>query len=62
MTDQYLTGKMKFGMFVIAIAAGLQLVAWYSGHNGLVFAFTSLAIGSTIGAVLGFEWGLKRAR
>lgn len=54
--------KVKFAAFVIAIAAGLQLYAWYSNHNGVVFAFTSLCIGSVVGAVLGFEWGIKRAR
>ena len=52
--------KMLFGIFLIAVMAGLQLTAWYWGHNGLVFAFTSAIIGLAAGSILGFEWGLKR--
>jgi len=42
-------------MFVIAIIAILQGGAWYSGHNGTVFAFTSLIIGAIVGSILGFS-------
>ena len=52
--------KMVFGMFTIAVVAGLQLYAWYSGHNGAIFAFTSAVIGLVAGSVLGFTWGLKK--
>jgi len=50
--------RFIFGMFVIGIVAGLQVVAWCVGFNGQVFAFTSLIIGLTAGSLLGFS--LKR--
>lgn len=53
----YLDQKIKFSMFLIAVVAGLQGVAWYLGYNGQVFAFTSLIIGLTAGSVLGFTFG-----
>ena len=51
---------MIFGMFVIAIVAGLQVVAWVMGFNGAVFAFTSLIIGSVAGTVLGFKLNVEK--
>ena len=51
--------KYIFGMFVIGIAAALQGAAWALGKNGLVFAFTSLIIGSVAGSILGFQFGKK---
>ena len=48
--------KMKFGIFVIAIVAGLQVCAWVMGFNGAVFAFTSFVIGATTGTLLGFKF------
>jgi len=44
--------KMVFGMFVIGIVAGLQVIAWIMGFNGAVFAFTSFIIGGITGALL----------
>ena len=49
-----------FGILAIIIIAIMQLYAWYSGHNGAVFAFTSLCIGSITGASLGVAINLKR--
>jgi len=44
-----------FGVIVIIIVAVIQLMAWYSGHNGQVFAFTSLIVGLIAGKLLGFS-------
>lgn len=52
--------KCIFGGFVIVVMVGLQLTAWYWGHNGIVFAFTSAIVGLITGSIFGFEWGLKR--
>lgn len=37
----------------------LQLYAWYSGHNGTVFALTSTIIGGIIGYYLGWKKNIK---
>jgi len=50
------TLKVKFAVYVIGIIAAIQGGAWYFGHNGQVFAFTSLVIGLTVGSVLGFSF------
>lgn len=44
-----------FGMFSISIIAILQLYAWYMGHNGVIFAFSSVIIGGVVGALLGIK-------
>jgi len=54
-SETLLTAKQKFGMFAIGIVAGLQVVAWFCGHDGSVFALTSAIIGGVTGSVLGFE-------
>lgn len=51
--------KMIFGMFVIAIVAIIQGMAWIIGYDGAVFAFTSLIIGAVAGSILGFNVGRK---
>lgn len=48
--------KTIFAIFVICVAALLQVVAWLMGFNGTVFAFTSLIIGLASGAMLGFKF------
>jgi len=48
-----------FGLIAITIIVLMQLYAWGSGHNGVVFAFTSLVVGSIVGVTLGFKWGTK---
>ena len=48
--------KIHFGMFVIAVVAILQGIAWLTGRNGTIFAFTSLIIGAVTGAILGFTF------
>jgi len=48
--------KLKVGCYVIAIVAGLQLYAWHTGHDGQVFAFTSLVIGAIAGTMMGFTY------
>jgi hypothetical protein len=52
--------KLIFGMYAIGIVAGLQVFAWYMGLNGRIFAFTSLCIGATVGALLGFKWSVNK--
>lgn len=49
------TLKAIIGMYILSIVALLQLVAWYFGFNGQVFAFTSLIIGGITGTLLGFS-------
>lgn len=44
-----------FAIISVGIIAGLQFYAWYSGHNGYVFAFTSVIIGGIVGAILGIK-------
>ena len=48
--------KAIFAIFVISVVAILQVVAWIMGVNGAIFAFTSLIIGLTAGAILGFKF------
>jgi len=50
-----LDDKKIFAIFVISIISSLQVVAWYCGHNGTVFAFSSLIIGAVVGSILGFS-------
>jgi len=44
-----------FCLVAVALLVALQLFAWYSGHNGMVFAFTSACIASMIGFVIGVK-------
>lgn len=46
-------------MYVIGVVAALQGLAWITGRNGQVFAFTSLVIGAISGTILGFKLGKK---
>lgn len=55
--DKY---KYQFAGFVIGVTGIMQGIAWYSGHNGQVFAFTSLVIGGITGAILGIDFGIKK--
>ena len=48
--------KTIFGIVICCLVTVLQLVAWCMGFNGQIFAFTSLIIGLTAGAVLGFKF------
>jgi len=48
--------KYIFAGFTIACMTGLQLVAWYLGHDGTVFAVTTGISGLAAGAALGFEY------
>ena len=51
--------RMLFGLIVIAIVAGLQVVAWIMGFNGTVFAFTSFIIGAIAGSILGIKLNMR---
>jgi len=42
-------------MFSIGVVSSMQFYAWHSGHNGTIFAFTSLVIGAVVGSILGFS-------
>jgi len=54
--------RFVFGGIVIITMAGLQIYAWHTGHNGVVFASTTGIIGAISGALLGFDLGLKKAK
>lgn len=47
--------KYVFGMYVIAVVAILQGIAWLFNKNGAVFAFTSAVIGGVAGVILGIK-------
>jgi hypothetical protein len=47
--------KYAFGCVVVLVMGGLQGYAWFTGHNGAVFATTSAIIGGVAGAILGFK-------
>ena len=49
--------KDKFicGTIIIVVMAVLQGYAWYTGHDGQVFALTSLIIGGISGVLFGFS-------
>jgi len=47
--------KLVCGTVIIACIAGLQMFAWYTGHDGIVFATTSAIIGGIVGALFGFK-------
>ena len=49
--------KHIFGMFTIGVVGTLQAVAWIMGHDGTIFATTSLIIGAVAGTILGFQYG-----
>jgi len=49
--------KLQFGLGVCGIVAVMQGVSWICGHNGQVFALTSLIIGGVVGAIFGFKTG-----
>ncbi len=48
--------KKQFALVAICIVSAVQCFAWYGGHNGQVFAFTSLVIGGIVGSILGFSF------
>jgi hypothetical protein len=45
--------KTAIGITGIAALTSLQFIAWYTGHNGTVFALTSAGIGTIIGSYFG---------
>jgi len=53
--------KFYFGAYACTIVAAIQVTAWILGHNGAVFAFTSLIIGGIVGSILGFDTGYIHA-
>jgi len=38
----------------------LQVAAWYTGHDGQVFALTSAGIGALVGLIAGFKVSLGK--
>ena len=42
--------KTKIGIIALICLTALQLTAWYTGHDGLVFATTSAIFGAIIGS------------
>jgi len=52
--------KTIIGLTGIIAMTALQCVAWLSGHNGTVFAFTSGVTGAIIGYFFGWERNVKK--
>ena len=48
-----------FALIVIVIVALMQIYAWYCGHDGAVFAFSSFIIGAVTGKMLNFTYKYK---
>ena len=47
--------RTKIALSMVLALTGLQIVAWYSGHNG---AITQL-IGTSFGLIVGYYFGKK---
>ena len=45
-----ISDKAAIGTVGILVLGILQCMAWYTGHNGAVFALTSAGIGGIIGS------------
>ena len=54
--DKYKCIVSSIGLICVT---ALQLFAWYTGHNGTVFALTSTVIGGIIGFALGIDIDVK---
>jgi len=52
--------KIMFGGFVVGCMTGLQLFAWHSGQNGMVFAAIMGISGLVCGSILGFDYGKRK--
>ena len=52
--------KTIIGVTGITAVTILQTVAWYTGHDGTVFALTSAIIGGITGYFFGWERNLKK--
>jgi len=53
--------KCIIGTVGIICLSILQLYAWYSGHNGTVFALVSAGIGAIIGGFFGNFVNIKKS-
>ena len=56
MDDKY---KAIIGVTAILCISGLQLYAWSSGHNGVVFATTSAILGAVVGGAFNIKKSIK---
>ena len=54
--------RFVFGGVVVCGMVGLQLYAWHTGHNGIVFATTTGVIGAIGAGLLGFDLGLNKRK
>jgi len=52
--------KCIIGSVGIICLSILQLYAWYSGHDGAVFALVSAGIGGIIGAFFNIKYSIKK--
>lgn len=52
--------KTIIGVVGLLCLTGLQGAAWYSGHNGMVFALISAGIGAIIGGYFDWKQVIKR--
>ena len=51
--------KTILGLFSLGCLTALQLFAWYSGHNGVVFATTSGIFGLIAGSLFNIKQSIK---
>jgi len=56
MEDKY---KTIIGVTAVICISGLQLYAWASGHNGVVFATTSAIMGAVVGGAFNIKKSIK---
>ena len=52
--------KLTAGVITILILAILQIIAFVSGHNGIITGGVMGIIGLTAGAIFGFTYAIKR--
>ena len=56
MEDKY---KSIVGVTALVCLTALQLTAWITGHNGVVFATTSAIFGAVIGGFFNIKKSIK---
>jgi len=52
--------KTIIGMTALVCLTGLQLAAWYMGHDGMVFATTSAIFGAVVGSYFDIKDKIKK--
>lgn len=52
--------KIEFAALTVVSLVILQCIALYTGHNGVFLASVTGIIAAVVGAIFGFEIGLKK--